>query len=265
MDTELEKAKDLAVRAGAILLDHYAHPPKVAWKGLNDPVTDADRAASDFLIGELTRHFPGDGVVSEEMADSEARLARSRVWMVDPMDGTKEFIARRDEFAVMVGLAVNGRSSLGVVYQPVSRKLYYAAEGHGAWRLFEGQEVGLNVSSESDPAKLVLAVSRSHPSRRVERIRRQFGIEQTLPSGSMGLKVCLICEKRAHLYLHMTAHTFQWDTCAPEAILTEAGGRLTDLDGNALVYNSKDLRNAHGVIASNGVLHDQVVAVARQL
>jgi 3'-phosphoadenosine 5'-phosphosulfate (PAPS) 3'-phosphatase len=133
MKTELEMAKELALGAGAILLEHYSQTTSVEWKGKNDPVTAADRAASKFVVGELRKHFPLDGVLCEEEKDDLQRLSRPRVWVIDPMDGTKEFIARNGEFSVMIGLAVNGEAMLGVVYQPTERKLYYAAANGGAY------------------------------------------------------------------------------------------------------------------------------------
>ena len=262
MNEELTTVKTLAVRAGEILLEHYQRPVAVHWKGKDNPVTDADRAASDFITAELQQLFPGDAVVSEENPDNTRRLSTSRVWMVDPMDGTKEFIAKRDEFAVMIGLAIDGIARLGVVYQPTSRKLYYASAGSGAFREHNGTSLRLQVPDEQNPAEMTMAVSRSHPSRRVDRVREGLGITRTIQSGSIGLKVGLICEGRAHLYLYTTAHTFQWDTCAPEAILVEAGGRMTDLTDNPLIYNTPELKNLNGVIASTGPIHHRISELA---
>ena len=114
MKAELEGAKALAIRAGAILMEHFSGTVAVHWKGPDNPVTAADREASQFLVSELKGLFPGDGILCEEVPDEPTRLSKPRVWMVDPMDGTKELISRRDEFAVMIGLAINGelRSAL---------------------------------------------------------------------------------------------------------------------------------------------------------
>ena len=115
MEIELQTAKELAIRAGAILLKHYAEKTSVMWKGKNDPVTAADLEASKFVVGELHERFPGDAILCEEERDDLRRLSTPRVWVVDPMDGTKEFISRRGEFAVMIGLAIEGEARLGVV------------------------------------------------------------------------------------------------------------------------------------------------------
>jgi 3'(2'),5'-bisphosphate nucleotidase len=264
MHEELEAAKRLAVRAGAILLEHYIQP-KVRWKGRGNPVTEADRLASAFLTKELKRMFPADGILSEEEPDDSDRLLKSRVWIVDPLDGTIEFINRLGEFAVMIGLSVDGISSLGIVYQPVTEKLYYAELGNGAFLTENRTTRLLQVSLESNFSTMTIALSRSHHTADVDLIQRELGITNTIASGSLGLKVGLICEGRAHLYLYTTPHTSQWDTCAPDVILHEAGGRMTDLLNVPLHYNGSEPRNLNGVIASNSIVHDRVVQAAQSV
>jgi 3'(2'), 5'-bisphosphate nucleotidase len=264
MKTELEIAKELAVRAGAVLLEFYAAAPSVEWKGKNDPVTTADRAASRLLVDELHRRFPLDGILCEEEKDDRQRLSRSRVWVIDPMDGTKEFLARNGEFSVMIGLAVDGEARLGAVYQPTERKLYFASPGMGAYLTQDGLTRQLRVSGETDPSKTVMALSRSHLSPANEAIRKNLGIDRTVQTGSIGLKVGLLCEGKAHVYVQGRG-TSLWDTCGPEAILREAGGKMTDKSGGQFAYNIEDVRNTQGVIATNAALHDSVVNAARSL
>jgi 3'(2'), 5'-bisphosphate nucleotidase len=262
---ELETAKKLVAKAGNILLERYRETPSVSWKGVDAPVTAADRAASELLVRELKRLFPNDGILSEEEQDDPARLSRSRVWIIDPMDGTREFIDRLGEFAVMIGLAVDGMARLGVVYQPTAGKIYYASANSGAFLEEGGARRRLLVSTETDPSRMTVALSRSHHSPQVDLICARLGIKETIRSGSIGLKVGLICEGRAHLYLHTGARTYQWDTCAAEAILREAGGHTTDVYGAPLRYNDSELRNLRGVIASNGTAHDRLVEVTKSL
>lgn len=261
LEKELATARELACRAGATILEHYAEKTAVQWKGTHDPVTAADRAASALLVGELKRRFPADGILSEEEPDDLSRLGKARVWIIDPLDGTQEFIARRAEFAVMIGLAVEGVARLGVIYQPSTEKLYYAASGTGAFLVERGVSRPLHVAAETNPARMCMALSRSHNSPQVDFIRTRLGISKTVRSGSIGLKVGLICTGRAHLYLHTGRRTFQWDTCAPEALLHEAGGQMTDLSGDPLCYNTFEPRNLHGIIASNGAMHAEIVSV----
>jgi 3'(2'), 5'-bisphosphate nucleotidase len=262
MQEDLETARTLAIRAGAILLEHFARPA-VRWKGYRNPVTEADRLANDFLVKELKGLFPRDGILSEEEPDRDDRLNARRVWIIDPLDGTMEFINRIDEFAVMIGLSIDGTARLGVVYQPVTQKLYYAESGSGAFVTENRSTRLLRVSSESDPVRMTIALSRSHPSVEVDAIQRELGIAHTICLGSLGLKVGLIVEGRAHLYLNTSPHACQWDTCAPEAILREAGGRMTDLFNAPLQYNRLEVQNLNGVIASNGPIHDRIAKTAQ--
>jgi 3'(2'), 5'-bisphosphate nucleotidase len=259
MEKELEIAKHLARDAGRILLDFYRSEVQVQWKGHDDPVTAADRAANEMLVRELHRRFPDDAILSEELPDDPLRLKKDRVWMVDPMDGTKQFIERIDEFAVMIGLAIEGEAKMGVVYQPSLDRMFYATPGGGAFIEERWTTKRLQVVSLNDPAKMIAAMSRSHHSPTVDQLYNRLGITQQIRSGSVGLKFGLIAEGRAHLYTHLGSRTNQWDTCGPEAILREAGGVVTDTTGAWLRYNDSQVRNLRGVVASNGQIHEQIL------
>jgi 3'(2'), 5'-bisphosphate nucleotidase len=262
MQQELETASELAAEAGRLVLRYYEQPSEVEWKHAGHPVTQADRAASEFLVKELKSRFPDDAVVSEEEIGDQSRLSKSRVWMIDPIDGTREFIEHIGEYSVMIGLALDGVAAVGVIYQPVADKLYCAATGVGALLTERGTTTALRVSEEADPRRMVIAVSRSHPSAAVESVRGRLGITESVRMGSLGLKVGLVCERLADLYLDMSGRTSQWDTCAAAALIEEAGGRMTDLKGRPLRYNTPDLRHRDGVIASNGAIHDRIVEAA---
>jgi 3'(2'),5'-bisphosphate nucleotidase len=263
MSDELEIAKNLSVQAGAILLKHFAEKTPVRWKGKNNPVTDADQAASRFIVDELRRRFPRDGILCEEEQDDANRLSRYRVWIIDPMDGTSEFVAGRTEFAVMIGLVVDGKPFLGVVYQPAEQKLYYAESRKGAFLESSAARIQLQVSQEAHSNRATIVASRSHDSTASQRVRQMLAFGGVIHVGSVGLKAGLICEGRAHLYLHMGPGTNQWDTCAPEIILQESGGRMTDVFNKPLHYNTPAPQNMEGIIASNGLLHDRAVEAVR--
>lgn len=263
MKIELQAAEELARSAGAVLLTHYARESTVEWKGRNDPVTAADRAASRLIVEELRTRFPDDAVLCEEEKDDPKRFSSRRVWVIDPMDGTKEFIARRGEFAVMIGLAVNGEATVGVVYQPTTDKLYFASPAEGAHLTDKGKTRRLQVSETSDLSKATMALSRSHLSGTTHTIRKKLGIERTVQTGSLGIKVGLICDRQAEVYVQGRG-TSLWDTCGPEAILRAAGGKMTDFLGAPFRYNSGETRNLNGVIATNGVIHDKVVETVRR-
>jgi 3'(2'), 5'-bisphosphate nucleotidase len=260
LDRELEVAIDLARRAGRELLTFYGSDDAVQWKDGSEPVTAADKAANALIVEGLAIAFPDDGLLAEESPDTTGRLRRDRLWVVDPMDGTKEFIKRNGEFSVMIGLAVDGRASLGVVYQPTCDRLYYGVPGEGAFLVDAGgAPQPLAVSELTDPAEMCVAVSRSHRSARIDAVRDALGISREVQSGSVGLKVGLICERRCDLYIHPSPQTKQWDTCAPEAVLVAAGGRMTDLAGDAFVYNRTDLYNRLGILATNDRVHDRIL------
>jgi 3'(2'), 5'-bisphosphate nucleotidase len=260
---EIEVATQLAREAGAILLHHY-HSPFLVEQKVNalketEEVTAADREANELIVDCLRREFPNDWILAEESTDSDHRLEKDRVWLIDPMDGTKNFIQRDGDFAVQIGLAVNGESVVGVVYQPVRDVLYRAARGGGSWIEDHTSAERMFVSPHTDPSEMVLASSRSHRSPRMERVVQMFGFKDEVRRGSVGVKIGLITEQKADLYLHLSPSTKQWDTCGPEIILAEAGGRLTDLFGQPLRYNGIRIDNRNGIVATNGAAHDTVI------
>src|SRR5207302_597742 len=139
LQIETERAKELAILAGDILLKLYACRSIPSWKAPDDPVTAADKAAGDFLTYELHRSFKDDPILCEDKADDLSRTASSRAWIIDPMDGTREFIDYVGQFAILIGLAIEGTPCLGVVYQPTTKKLYFAARGDGAYLEQDGR------------------------------------------------------------------------------------------------------------------------------
>lgn len=272
-ERELRVATELAKDAGETALQFYGKPLRVEHKEeFDEPVTQADRAVNELIVRRLREEFSEDGVLAEESVDTERRLSCERVWMVDPLDGTKGFIAGTGDFAVQIGLAVAGRAVLGVLYAPATDVLYWAARGHGAWVLRPTSEAGksmqaerLRVTGETNLARMRLAESRSHRGARMDAVVRALGVRAEIKSHSVGIKVGLLVERQADLYIHMSPKTKQWDTCAPEAVLAEAGGRMTDLWGEPLRYNSRDVLNRNGLVASNGAAHADVVARLRPL
>jgi 3'(2'), 5'-bisphosphate nucleotidase len=261
-ERELDAAISLARAAGAAALEPYGGPLSIVHKSVNDdPVTQADHAANDVIVAGLQRQFPADGLLSEETLDTVRRLSISRVWMIDPLDGTKGFIDGNGDFAVQIGLVEDGTPVLGVVYQPVPGVLQYAARGTGAWVVRpETEPERMRVSDETEFARMRMATSRDHHSPRMSTVMRVLGLSEEVRRGSVGIKTGLIAERQCHLYVHLSPRTKHWDTCAPEAILTEAGGRLTDLWGEPLRYNTEDVQNRNGLLAAGGAAHPLVVS-----
>ena len=230
----------------------------------NEPVTVADRVADDLIARGLCAAFPHDGLLTEESDDDLSRLDRERVWIVDPLDGTTEFISGTGDFSVQIALAVQGQPVLGVVYQPTADLLYHAVRGGGAFCVANGQAQPLRVSAQTDPASMCMAASRSHYSAFVRSARRTLGIREVRRVGSVGLKVGLLARGLCDLYLATTVAK-EWDLCAPHALLLEAGGVLTNLCGERPVYNQPEVAECRGLVASNGQVHDHLVELLTPL
>lgn len=258
-DRELKAAIHLAREAGTIVRAFYDVPPTVRWKDPTEPVTEADRAVNAYLVKQFSQLYPEDGVLAEESKDDLSRLKRERVWIVDPLDGTAEFIAHNGEFCIMIGLAVSGQPVVGVVYQPIDDILYAAALGAGTFVEEFGDRYPLHVSQERDPQKLRLVVSRSHRPLLVNTIISRMGLQRERSIGSVGLKIGLIARGQAEFYVHPSAGTKEWDTCAPDIIVREAGGAMTDCWNRPLRYNYPDVLQRFGVLASHRLLHPQIV------
>jgi 3'(2'), 5'-bisphosphate nucleotidase len=182
------------------------------------------------------------------------------------LDGTNGFIDGNGDFAVQIGLAEHGEAVLGVVYQPLRRLLYRAVRGQGTWIEHPDRKPeAARVSAESDFSRMTLAASRSHRSPRMDRVVKTIGVKQEVRRGSVGIKVGLIVEQQCDLYVHLSPRTKQWDSCAPQVILTEAGGRFSDLFGKPITYNSPEVQHRNGLVATNGVAHEQVIETLRPL
>jgi len=262
---EIEFACKLAREASTIVNTFYVGSSEVRYKPGDEPVTEADRSANQHIIARIRARFPNDGILSEESKDDLSRLKKERVWIIDPLDGTKEFIARNGEFSVMIGLAIGGRSALGVVMQPSNYLLYAGAVGLGAFLVEDGERIDLTVSRWLDTSSMVMVSSRSHRQQIVDRIRATLRITRERVSGSVGLKVGLIARRLADLYIHPSPGCKEWDLCAPQAIVEAAGGHMTDCWGNPLRYNKRDVRAHNGVVVTNGVMHDVIVSVVSRI
>jgi 3'-phosphoadenosine 5'-phosphosulfate (PAPS) 3'-phosphatase len=260
MYEELEAAKKTAVRAGARLLKHYSRSSAFDGQGEN-PTEEARQSVGSFMVEELKESFPGDGILSQENSDQAGAPGKPRVWMIDPLDGMLEFQDGRDEFAVMIGLSVDGTANLGVVYQPRIEKMYYALLGSGAFLIENRATRLLQVPRESNPRRMTIVHSRLANT---EAVQREVGVHGAMLYGSIGLNVGLISEGAAHLYVHAKRYTHPWDTCAPQVILHEAGGRMTDRF-NAVLRYDQAATNPGPVIASNGAIHDQIVRAVQSL
>lgn len=245
-----------AANAAAVLIEQvYQREVAVHWKAPSDPVTEADEAANALLLLHLRREFPDDAICAEESPDATASQAASsggRCWFVDPLDGTREFIAKSGEFCVMVGLAVAGRPVLGVIVAPIWKRTFCGVVGEGAWESTAGGPwQRLRVGAGRSAAEAQVVLSRLHRNADVEAVVARLGIRQSRQireCGSTGLKFMLVAAGEVDLFVHTGAGPKLWDGCAPEAIALAAGAQVRDAQGRALRYDTGDLPLDRGLI-----------------
>jgi myo-inositol-1(or 4)-monophosphatase len=257
--TTLAKERDVAVRAareaGTIIRHWYGRGVTVTEKSPDHPLTRADLEANNCIRGHIGRAFPDDGWLSEETADSSERLTRRRVWVVDPLDGTKEFIQHIPEFCVCVALVEAGRPILGVSYNPATERLYVAVRGEGT----TVNDAPARVSAEARLADAVVLASRSEDKRREwDPFKPLMRVTLT---GSVAYKLAELATGNGDATFTLTPKN-EWDICAGSILVEEAGGRVTGLEGEPLVFNQPSPLRP-GMIASNGVLHDALLEVTR--
>lgn len=262
---ELEIVRALLRRAGELALDVYRRPFGADRKADRSPVTEADRVVNAFLCEQLAAAFPGDLVVGEESGFDGAVPATGRAWFVDPIDGTKDFILKNDEWSIMAGLAVDGVATVGVVFEPAVDRMYFAAAGAGAWRVADGQTTRLMRASAKPASDAVVVNSRNHPDPRIQRIVERLGITEQFEHGSVGCKLARIAEGRADVYFNFSGRCAMWDTCGPEAIIREAGGDLVDTEGRHLVYAGASTAVKVGFFAATSAVLDPVAAAVDAL
>lgn len=235
----------IAREAGQAIMAIYADPANaVMTKEDNSPLTQADLAADRVISNGLQALNLGWPILSEESAQTvyADRKNWQRFWLVDPLDGTKEFIKRNGEFTVNIALIDNGQPILGVVYAPVLDVCYSAARGVGAFvkkDIKANQPIRAQTASNDQPIKVV--ASRSHADERTASVLKKLGEYQCISMGS-SLKLCLVAEGAAHFYPRL-GPTMEWDTAAAHAVVSEAGGVVQDRQGNELTYNKPDLHN----------------------
>ncbi|MGI9316268.1 MAG: 3'(2'),5'-bisphosphate nucleotidase CysQ, partial [bacterium] len=230
------------------ILDVYERSDfAVEIKGDGSPLTQADRGAHRLILSRLSELTPDIPVLSEESSEEvfSARTRWNRMWLVDPLDGTKEFVKRNGEFTVNIALLDAGNPVMGVVHTPVKNISHFAETGKGAFRSDSGQSAEQISVRKLDPAKAVMVASRSHAGPAVEAYRNNLAQQvEKLEIASMGssLKLCLVAEGQADIYPRL-GPTSEWDTAAAHCVVKAAGGSVTRIDGTALSYNKKNILN----------------------
>jgi 3'(2'), 5'-bisphosphate nucleotidase len=261
----LEALLAAARAAGETVMETYRAPSlAVDYKASGEPVTAADRRANRVLVERLNQAFPGIPVVAEESEPASFQRFREaeRVLFVDPLDGTQEFVQRNGEFATMIGLVEGSRAVAGAIFAPAMGATWIGAVGLGAWRVDSPVERWIPVRSSATDAlaSARILASRSHRSAELERALASLGAREIRPLGSAGLKGARVAEGLADAYVETSAGTKRWDACALDALVTAAGGRVSDATGTPIDYRGPSLANERGLIASNGLIHEAILA-----
>ncbi len=240
------------------------------------PVTAADVAANHYILETLQASLGTEdfGYLSEETYQSLSDEAReslrhhSWVWIIDPVDGTRDFINKTGEYAVHIALVHEGRPVLAVVGWPEAEKLYYATLGGGTFvETREGVTTRVSVSKRDAIAELSLVASRTHRNERFKQLLRQLPFKEKHYVGSVGCKIATIIEQQADVYISLSGKSApkDWDIAAPELILSEAGGKFSHFDGTPLMYNQGDVNQWGGLMASNGHCHNALCKKASEI
>jgi len=261
-EKELAVARAVAREAGAIIMGHYARPDiDVSTKADKSPVTAADLEANTHITRRLAAVFPDDAILTEETPDDGARLSKRRVWIIDPLDGTRDFVARTGDFCVHLGFAVDAEAVLGVVYQPTVESLAFAVRGGGAFEERGGQTRRLAASTLSAPGEIRIGVSRLNLDEGLGKCLAAAGMVDRAVRLGASVKHIALARGDLDAVLNLSPSEQEWDTCAPEVIMREAGCTVTNGDGVPFRYNQPDLYRPRGSAASNGHCHSLVLRV----
>lgn len=230
-----------------------------------DPLTLADESTDHLLRGAILERFIGDQILSEENANLPSSY-EGRVWMIDPLDGTKEFVDGGVRFAVMIGLCVNGTPVFGVVGQPTSGDVYYAVQGQGAYLLRNDEKRKLQASDVDSISESTLLVSRqSGEPRESETFLRNLPFKAFQEDSSFGLRAGLIAEGTADIFVGTNVRASKWDVCAPQVILEEAGGSLTLLQGDKIDYKQLHTKIGQPFMGTNGYLAQELLPLLKEM
>ncbi|MBK8996682.1 MAG: 3'(2'),5'-bisphosphate nucleotidase CysQ [Myxococcales bacterium] len=263
MSAVLSTLREIAEQAALIINEVYSRPFDVDYKAPRDPVTEADRRANELICRRLAAAFPGVPVVAEE-SDPESFAGyrgAERVFFVDPLDGTREFVKKNGEFVVMIGLLEAGRPVCGLVHAPATGTTWQGRVGEGAEVVqIDGTRRPLGVSATATLSEARVLSTRSHRSPALEAALAALGVRRLDALGSAGLKCAEVAAGTADAYVAPARAGSRWDVCAGEAIIHAAGGRFTDAFGEPIDYLSESLVNERGIVASNGHLHAEILA-----
>ncbi len=253
---ETNLAINSVIDAGKTVMKIYNQPFETKIKSDNSPITEAD-ITSNKIIQKIisTSDYP---ILSEETKDNKKRLEKETVWIIDPLDGTSDFINKTGEFTIMIGLVRKQVPILGIIYCPPQNTLYVAQQNQGSYQLAGEKWSKMSVSTISDLTKSRTVYSRHH-SEESERLFFKYIKTKKLTKRGSSLKAIDVASGTSELYFTSTNKIKQWDTCASYCLVKEVGGNITDVYGNDLNYNIDDVNHQNGIIVSNGLVHEKVI------
>ena len=258
----LDSVMGAIIEAGEKIREIYDTDFEVNKKDDNSPITKADLESNKILRFALEK--TGIPILSEEDVDDKSRLDSEKVWIIDPLDGTQDFVNRTGEFTILIGLVENHIPVMGLVYLPIKKILYFAEKGMGAFCYDLNEWRKISVRRVEEISSCLALVSRHHLSGKEKKILDHLGITNTATVGST-LKVMEISSGRGDAYLTTTNKMSQWDTCASWCVISEAGGKMTDISGNDLIYNTEIVKHENGLLVTNGFIHDMVISKISEL
>ena len=259
---ELDIAIKAAREAGNAILEIYQGDFKTSKKNDDSPITDADLKSNEIIkeILSQTEHT----ILSEEDKDDPSRLSKDIIWIIDPLDGTSDFIDKTGEFTVMIALIKNKKPVLGVIGWPTEKTFFVAQKGSGAFRYSNDEWKKISVTTLAELSKCRAIGSRHHLSDKEKLFIKKLGIKDFTSIGS-SLKVGKISSGEAEVYITTTNKMKEWDSAASYCIISEAGGKMTDMLGNDITYNNKEIFHQNGILVTNGLIHNKIVEEFKKL
>lgn len=252
-ERELEYAIKAVNSVRKVILDvYYSKDLGVEIKEDNSPVTKADKAADKIIREILSEAFPLYALLTEESLDDKTRLKNDYVWIVDPVDGTKDFVAKNNEFTVNIGLSYKHKAVLGVILIPVTGEIYYGVEGMGSFYLKDKDSEPIKIHCNTKTNDVTTLVSRFHSNETEQAMIKKHSdvIKHQVCVGAT-IKGCMIAKGEAEMSYRFSSNTKEWDTCAMQAIVEQAGGFILKFDGTPIIYNREDVFNRDGYVICN--------------
>ena len=259
---ELDIAIKAAIEAGNEILEIYKKDFDTFRKKDDSPITEADLRSNEIIKKSLSKtKYP---ILSEEDKDDQNRILEKIIWIIDPLDGTSDFIDRTGEFTVMIALIENKKPILGVIYWPTEKTLFVAQKNRGAFKFSNNKWDKISVTKINKFSNCRIVGSRHHLSDTEKKFIKKLGINDFTSVGS-SLKVGKISSGLAEAYITTTNKIKEWDTAASYCIISESGGRMTDMLGNDLTYNNKNVYHQNGILVTNGLIHNKIVEEFKKL